>query len=136
MRTDKIPAKTNHPVLKILKKTERSRGFWTEERFFNAIKNANGSAPHWYRDILKTEAKMDRKGIDFIFYTSYGNIYVQTKSSDSGAKKFLKQSKIKRTKYKIIVLVIKIEYREEEIRNLTFPAIQAEIDSFRKPFCP
>ncbi len=127
-------------IFHLLGKTARDRGRWTEERFFNAIKNANGSAPDWYKDITKTKRKMDRKGIDFIIYTdkNYGygeNVYIQIKSSDFGANKFLEQSKTKRAKYKIIVLVIKIGYGEEEIRNLTFPAIQAEIDSYKKPFC-
>ena len=132
-QTQTPPTKTD--ILDLLESTGKGRGFWTEERFFSAIKNSNGSAPYWYKDIIKTEEKMDRKGIDFIIYTIYGNIYVQTKSSDYGAKKFLRQSKIKRSKYKIIVLVIKTEYREEEIRNITFPAIQAEIDLFRRPSC-
>lgn len=112
----------------ILGKTERSGGFLTEDRFFNAIKNANGSAPHWYKDITKTDEKMDRKGIDFIIHTSYGNIYVQTKSSERGAKKFLKQAKIRKSKYRIIELVIKSSCKEEEIRNMSFSTIEKEIN--------
>ena len=128
----KIPGrKINHRVLNLLRKTEKSRGFWTEERFMRAIENSNGNAPDWLKGISKSTKEEDQKGIDFIIHTSFGNIFVQVKTSENGANIFKKRKR----NFRIIVLVIKINYDEEKIRNISFPAIQAEIDSLKRPSC-
>ena len=129
----KIPAsKTNHHILNLLRKTEKSRGSWTEERFMRAIENSNGNAPDWLKGISRATKEEDRKGIDFIIHTVSGNVFVQIKSSEGGASIFKKR---KSRNFRIIILVIKIDYDEEKIRNISFPTIQAEIDLFRKPSC-
>ena len=133
-KVHKIPErKTNHRVLNLLRRTEKSRGFWTEERFMRAIENSNGNAPDWLKGISKATKEEDQKGIDFIIHTASGNVFVQIKSSEAGANIFKKR---KSRNLRIIILVIKIDYDEEKIRNISFPAIQAEIDLFKKPFCP
>lgn len=132
-RVHKIPApKSKNRILKILEKTERSRGFWTEERFLRAIENANGNAPCWFKGISRSTREEDGKGIDFVIHTTVGNIFIQIKSSEAGANKFFKKIKLKRLK-NIIVLVIKIDYDEEKIRNMSFSLMKEKIDSFRKP---
>ena len=121
----------NHRVLKILENTQRSRGFQNEERFKKAIENGNGNNPTWYKGISWTTKKDDRKGIDFIVHTVFGDIFIQIKSSEAGAKKFLKKTR----NFRILLLVIKSDYKEEEIRKISFTAIQEEIDFYKKPSC-
>ena len=121
----------NNRILKILENTQRSRGFQNEERFKKAIENGNGNNPTWYKGISWTTKKEDRKGIDFIVHTVFGDIFVQIKSSEAGAKKFLKKPKNKN--FRIIFLVIKNDYDEENIRSISFSAMQEEIDFYKKP---
>lgn len=131
-RNHKIPAKTNHRrVLKILENIQRSRGFQTEEKFMRAIENGNGNNPDWYNGVSKATNEQDQKGIDFIIHTIFGNIFVQIKSSEAGAKKFL--NKLRNQNFRIVVLVIKNDYNEENIRSISFTAMQAEIDLYKKP---
>ncbi|MDE1988584.1 MAG: hypothetical protein KGI39_02695 [Patescibacteria group bacterium] len=131
-RAHKIPApRMKKNILKLLKRTERSRGFWTEERFLRAIENANGNAPCWFKGVSKSTKEEDGKGIDFIVHTVFGNIFIQIKSSEIGAIIFKKR---KNKNLRIIILVIKIDYDEEKIRDMSFSAIQEEIDSLKKPF--
>ena len=133
-RNHKIPPKTNHHrVFKILENIQKSRGFQNEERFMRAIENGNGNNPNWYNGVSKATTEQDQRGIDFIIHTSFGNIFVQIKSSEMGAKKFL--NKPRNQNFRIVVLVIKNDYDEENIRSISFTAIQAEIDFNRKPFC-
>lgn len=133
-RNHKIPAKTNHRrVLKILENIQRSRGFQTEEKFMRAIENGNGNNPDWYNGVSKATNEQDQKGIDFIIHTIFGNIFVQIKSSEAGAKKFL--NKLRNQNFRIVVLVIKNDYNEENIRSISFTAIQTEIDLYKKPSC-
>ncbi|MBU6430950.1 hypothetical protein KGQ29_01080 [Patescibacteria group bacterium] len=117
-------------ILKLLKRTERSRGFWTEERFLRAIENANGNAPCWFKGVSKSTKEEDGKGIDFIVHTVFGNIFIQIKSSEIGAIIFKKR---KNKNLRIIILVIKIDYDEEKIRDMSFSAIQDEIDFLKRP---
>ena len=131
-RRHKIPAKTNHHrVFKILENIQKSRGFQNEERFMRAIENGNGNNPDWYNGISKATMEQDQKGIDFIIHTAFGNIFIQIKSSEIGAKKFL--NKLRNKNFRIIVLVIKNDYDEENIRSISFSAIQVEIDFYKKP---
>ena len=132
-RAHKVPVKTNYRVLKILENIQRSRGFQTEERFIKAIENGNGNNPLWYKGISQATKKEDRKGIDFIIHTLFGNVFVQIKSSETGAKKFLKKRQNQHRN--IILLVIKGYYSEETIRYISFLAIEEKIDSFKKPSC-
>lgn len=133
-RNHKIPAKTNNRrVLKILENIQRSRGFQTEEKFMRAIENGNGNNPDWYNGVSKATNEQDQKGIDFIIHTIFGNIFVQIKSSETGAKKFL--NKLRNQNFRIVVLVIKNYYDEGNIRDISFPAIKAEIDLYKKPSC-
>lgn len=130
-RAHKIPEtpRLNFRVLSIIRKIEKSRGFQTEERFVRAIENGNGDNPAWYKGMSWATKKEDQRGIDFIIHTIFGDIFVQIKSSEAGAIKFYR----KRRNFRIIVLIIKSDYKEENIRNIFFSAIQAEIDSFKKP---
>ena len=96
-----------------------------------AIENGNGNNPDWYNGVSKATIEQDQRGIDFIVHTSFGDIFIQIKSSQTGANKFLK--KTKKQKVRIIVLVIKNDYNEENIRSISFTAIQAEIDFYKKP---
>ena len=133
-RNHKIPAKIkHHRVFKILENIQKSRGFQNEERFMRAIKNGNGNNPDWYNGISKATKEQDQKGVDFIIHTAFGNIFIQIKSSEIGAKKFL--NKPRNQNFRIIVLVIKNDYDEENIRSISFTAIQAEIDFYKKPSC-
>ena len=128
----KIPAlKGNRRIFKVLKNIQRSRGFQTEKKFMRAIENGNGNNPDWYNGVSKATIEQDQRGIDFIVHTSFGDIFIQIKSSQTGANKFLK--KTKKQKVRIIVLVIKNDYNEENIRSISFTAIQAEIDFYKKP---
>lgn len=104
-----------------------NKGFWTEEKFRMAIENGNGNKPAWYNGISKATDEQDETGIDFIIHTAHGNIFIQIKSSQTGANNFLK----KRREFRIIVLVIKSDQNEENIRDVSFAAIQAEIDSYK-----
>lgn len=129
----KIPTrKINYRTLELLRKTEISRGLWTEERFLNAIKNSNGNTPAWFKDISKSTKEDDQRGIDFIVQTTSGNIFIQIKSSEYGARKFIRN---KKKNLRILVLVIKTNYHEEEIRSLSFSAMQEEVNFLKKPFC-
>ena len=133
-RRQKVPAlKENHRVFKILENIQRSRGFQTEERFMRALENGNGSNPHWYKGVSRGTAEQDQKKIDCVVHTVFGNIFVQIKSSPTGAKKFL--NKIKKQHLNIVLLVIKRDYNEETIRFISFLAIEEKIDSFKKPSC-
>jgi len=133
-RRQKVPAlKENHRVFKILENIQRSRGFQTEERFMRALENGNGSNPHWYKGVSRGTAEQDQKKIDCVVHTVFGNIFVQIKSSPTGAKKFL--NKIKKQHLNIVLLVIKRDYNEETIRYISFLAIEEKIDSFKKPSC-
>ena len=98
-----------------------------------AIENGNGNNPDWYNGISKATMDQDQKGIDFIIHTAFGDIFVQIKSSEAGAKKFL--NKLRTNNFRIVVLIIKRDYNEENIRSISFTAIQAEIDFFKKPSC-
>ena len=94
-RRQKVPAlKENHRVFKILENIQRSRGFQTEERFMRALENGNGSNPHWYKGVSRGTAEQDQKKIDCVVHTVFGNIFVQIKSSPTGAKKFLNSPSI------------------------------------------
>ena len=133
-RNHKIPPKTkHHRIFKILENIQKSRGFQNEERFMRAIENGNGNNPDWYNGISKATMDQDQKGIDFIIHTAFGDIFVQIKSSEAGAKKFL--NKLRTNNFRIVVLIIKRDYNEENIRSISFTAIQAEIDFFKKPSC-
>ena len=135
-RKQKIPTlKDNRRVLKILGNIRRSQGFKTEERFMRAIENGNGNNPNWYNGISKATTEQDQRGIDFIVHTAFGNIFIQIKSSEVGAIKFLNKKQIKNKNFRIVVLVIKNYYDEENIRSISFFAIQAEIDFYKKPSC-
>ena len=108
-RKQKIPTlKDNRRVLKILGNIRRSQGFKTEERFMRAIENGNGNNPNWYNGISKATTEQDQRGIDFIVHTAFGNIFIQIKSSEVGAIKFLNKKQIKNKNFRIVVLVIKI----------------------------
>ena len=132
-RAHKIPAKTNNRVLKILEKIQRSQGFQTEERFMRALENGNGNNPYWYYGVSKATTEQDQKKIDFIVHTVFGDIFVQIKSSQTGANKFL--NKRKKWHLNIVLLVIKRDYSEETIREISFLAIEEKIESFKKPSC-
>ena len=134
-RIHKIPEtpKLNFRVLSIMRKIEKNRGFQTEEKFIRAIKNGNGDNPSWYKGISWATKKEDQKGIDFIIHTAFGDVFVQIKSSETGAKKFLKKRQNQHRN--IILLVIKGYYSEETIRYISFLAIEEKIDSFKKPSC-
>ena len=125
--------KLNSNVLSVMRKIEKNRGFQTEERFIKAIENGNGNNPLWYKGISQATKKEDRKGIDFIIHTLFGNVFVQIKSSETGAKKFLKKRQNQHRN--IILLVIKGYYSEETIRYISFLAIEEKIESFKKPSC-
>ena len=132
-RIHKIPEtpKLNFRVLSIMRKIEKNRGFQTEEKFIRAIENGNGDNPSWYKGISWATKKEDQKGIDFIVHTLFGDVFVQIKSSETGANKFL--NKKKKQYLKIVLLVIKRDYDEETIRYISFSAIKGKIDSFKKP---
>jgi len=132
-RAHKVPVKTNYRVLKILENIQRSRGFQTEERFMRALENGNGSNPHWYKGVSRGTAEQDQNKIDCVVHTVFGDIFVQIKSSQAGANKFL--NKIKKQHIKIVLLIIKSDYNEETIRYISFLAIEEKIDSFKKPSC-
>ena len=100
-----------------------------------AIENGNGNNPNWYNGISKATTEQDQRGIDFIVHTAFGNIFIQIKSSEVGAIKFLNKKQIKNKNFRIVVLVIKNYYDEENIRSISFFAIQAEIDFYKKPSC-
>lgn len=114
---------------RILRIRRINKGYWTEERFKMAIENGNGNNPDWYKGISKATNEQDRIGIDFVVHTAQGDVLVQIKSSQTGADKFLK----KKRKFRIIVLVIRSDQNEENIRDISFSAIQAEIDLYKKP---
>lgn len=134
-RKQKIPAlkENNRRVLKILENIQRSQGFQTEERFMAALKNGNGNNPDWYKGVSKSTNEQDQKKIDCIVHTAFGNIFVQIKSSQAGANKFL--SKMNKSHLRIVLLVIKRHYSEDTIREISFTAIQAEINFYKKPSC-
>lgn len=133
-RKQKIPAlKENRRVLKILENIQRSHGFQTEERFMIALKNGNGNNPDWYKGVSKATNEQDQKKIDCIVHTAFGDIFVQIKSSQAGANKFL--NKMNKSHLKIVLLVIKRHYSEDTIRDISFPAIKEKIDLYKKPSC-
>ena len=135
-RNHKIPAKTNHRrVLKILENTKRSQGFQTEERFMKALENGNGNNPDWYKGVSKATIEQEKKKIDHIVHTTFGDMFVQIKSSEAGANKFLNE--INKSHLKIVLLVIKRHYSEETIREISFLAIKNKVDYFRnkRPSC-
>ena len=78
---------------KELENIQRSRGFQTEERFMRALENGNGSNPHWYKGVSRGTVEQDQNKIDCVVHTVFGDIFVQIKSSQAGANKFLNKIK-------------------------------------------
>ena len=100
-----------------------------------AIENGNGNNPDWYNGISKATTEQEKKKIDLIVHTTFGDIFVQIKSSEVGAKKFLNE--INKSHFKIVLFGNKRHDSEETIREISFLAIKNKVDYFsnKRPSC-
>lgn len=78
------------------------------------------SKPGWLLDVKRAPLWLDRRGVDVIVLTDVGELYLQIKSSQAGAKKFRK----KKRSLMVETVVIGPDDLDNEVKQRLVEAIQ------------
>lgn len=104
------------------------RGYKTEERFLQAVKERTEDTPRWFRGVRRAGPKFDIKGIDFSAKIKrhddekYMSVPVQIKSSKAGRTSYFEKHKDAKA-VGVVVLVIHDAMTAKEIRNALYNAL-------------
>lgn len=86
----------------------RAKGQITEDRFFEAMsEDDSGQKPKWLLSVARASRQEDAEGIDAIIKTDIGKIFVQIKSSETGARKFMNGKNYQKNKDIVIIVILK-----------------------------
>lgn len=105
------------------------RGYKTEERFLQAVKERNSDTPSWFRGVRRAGPKFDIKGIDFSAKIKrhddekYMSVPVQIKSSKSGRNSYYEKHPEAKA-VGVIVLVVHDGMKAGEIRQRLYGALE------------
>ena len=66
-------------------RARQERGDFTERKVFAAFRDA-GTLPSWLTVVEPAPAELQPKGVDAVAATDIGNLYLQIKSSQTGAR--------------------------------------------------
>lgn len=99
------------------------------EAFDNA--KSRGVLPDWITEWERTDknSKMDHLGVDIIFLTDVGPIFVQVKSSKPNARQFL----FEHAEDKTIVVIVNILHSYEAVYNMIIKELVEERQKRRSP---
>lgn len=106
------------------KTVSNNKGRETERRFFEAMREFRNKRPEWLLSIRRGTQKEDAQGIDGVASTDIGKIFIQIKSSEVGAQKFIKGPHFRRNKH-IVIVVILYSYGPRSICKKAYEKISA-----------
>lgn len=102
----------------------RKRGDANEERFLNAF-SESFDAPHWFLGVTEGTEEQDRRGVDAVCHTKYGDVLVQIKSSHAGRRHF--EARRQRLTLPLVCIVVNVEHTSQQIRDKTLYFVLEEL---------
>jgi len=124
----RLPVQERLRISRIFSETAEELGHNNEKRVVDAYKETGADIPEWIRDVRIGTPEEDKIGIDLIFDTDIGGIFVQVKGSNIGVHNFKLQhapTKVK-TKIHIITVVIFPSHSSAVIRKILTPLLWKE----------
>lgn len=96
-------------LLKTFREIGKKRGNDNEGRFFKLFEYGKvpPDFPSWFHGIRPGTQEEDYRGIDAVAFTDVGKIFLQIKSSKSGARKFQKQQEKYRLRVWISIVIVR-----------------------------
>lgn len=103
-------------VSRIIGNFGNERGRRTENKFFEAMRAPFAEEMfEWVSAVHRASAKEDRKGIDAVICTDVGKLFIQIKSSETGATEFRNGQ---HCRHRMIgVIIIRDHHTPEDIRK-------------------
>lgn len=112
----------------LLAKTGQELGFNNERRVVDAYTRevSPGSIPPWIQSVRLSTKEEDRCGIDVVFTTDVGSIFVQVKGDRMAERKFVKRQDKGEVDWRIITLIVFPAHLAHEIRHNLNPLLWKE----------
>ncbi len=119
-------------TLRLLEITAREMGHNNERRVVDAYTRevSPGDIPTWIQSVRISSQEEDRRGIDVVFVTDVGEIFVQVKGSSVGIRKFEMRQQHGEVSWKIITIIVFPSHTPHEIRQLLTPLLWKEYSRF------
>jgi len=80
----------------------------------------------WIKDVRLANGHEDQRGIDLVFSTDVGDIFLQLKSSEVFAEKFRREQKQRKLRTHIVVAVTDVKHGPREICKIITPLLAFE----------
>lgn len=111
----------------LLNLTAKQLGHNNERRVVEAYsEQEHGFFPPWIKSVRLATQEEDRRGIDVVFATEVGEIFVQLKGSSFGKEEFFRRQNNGEVDWRIVVVVIFPSDLPIRIREIVTPLISKE----------